>query len=158
MTVDTSQVKERRSLRYESLDDALADAERLAVRDVHTVGNWSLGQILKHLSNTMNASIDGFPSLLPWPMRQLVRLLFKNKFVNGTMPSGFQLRKKAVVLIPDPTETSAGLEEFRRAIERLKTETKREPHPALGKLTVEEWNGVHQRHAELHMSFVVEDA
>ncbi len=44
---------------------------------------------------------------------------------------------------------------LRQAIHRLQTEEKRAPNPVLGKLTREEWDRLHCRHAELHLSFLV---
>ena len=57
--VATKKVQGRRAVRYESLNDLLADAEQLAVQDIDTLGNWNLGQILKHISHALDSSIDG---------------------------------------------------------------------------------------------------
>ena len=48
--MNTKAVTGRREVHYDTFDDALADAERLAAGDVRTLGNWSYGQILKHLA------------------------------------------------------------------------------------------------------------
>ena len=59
--IETAKVKERRQLRFDSLDDIAAEVERLAAcRSIRAVGNWSSGQVLQHLALTMNNSIDGF--------------------------------------------------------------------------------------------------
>ncbi|MBX9787841.1 MAG: DUF1569 domain-containing protein [Pirellulales bacterium] len=34
-------------------------------------------------------------------------------------------------------------------------ETRRVPHPVIGRLSVDQWNRFHLRHAELHLSFFV---
>jgi hypothetical protein len=36
----------------------------------------------------------------------------------------------------------------------LKTEPRRKPSPLFGELTIDEWNQLHCRHAELHLSFI----
>jgi hypothetical protein len=36
----------------------------------------------------------------------------------------------------------------------LKTEPQRHPSPFFGTLTNEEWDALHCRHAELHLSFI----
>ena len=59
MTVNTRKVSDRRAVRYDSYQDLLDDAERLAVSDAQSLGNWSLGQALGHLSRVMEMSIDG---------------------------------------------------------------------------------------------------
>lgn len=148
--------KERRRLHYDSLNEVKADAEQLAAGGYETVGNWSYGQILNHLTKHMNYSIDGFPGLAPWPVRFIGSRFMKKKALKGPMKPGFQLPKKAAPLMPDenvPDETAA-LEGFTTAIDRFQSETPRAVHPLFGKLTPEEWVQLHQRHAELHMSFV----
>lgn len=156
MTVNTRSARGRRPVRYESLDELLQDAETLTAGEVETVGNWSQGQILQHLAATMNCSIDGFPSQLPRAVRWLVRLLFKRRFLSRTLPSGFRIPKAfSAALQPPEVNAEAGLASLRNAVSRLRGEDARAPHPALGELTNAEWDRLHCRHAELHMSFVV---
>ena len=66
------------------------------------------------------------------------------------MPAGFQIPPNAAAMVSGETSTEEGLAVFRSAIERLKQESKRETHPALGELSVDEWNQFHLRHAEMH--------
>ena len=155
MTINTKQVEGRRTVHYENFDDLLADVNQLTAGKVRTLGNWSLGQILSHLAKAFEYSIDGFPFLMPAPMRFVFGLVMKRRFLNRTLPSGFQLPKKASDLIPaeiDPVEASALLT---KAIDRLKNEQQRSPNPALGRLTIDEWNALHLRHAEMHLSFAL---
>lgn len=155
MTVNTKQVEGRRAVRYENFDNLLADVNQLAAGKVRILGNWSLGQILSHLAKVYECSIDEFPFLMPAPLRFLFGVVMKRRFLNRPLPTGFQLPKKASDLIPaeiDPAEASALLA---KAIDRLKNERQRSPHPALGRLTVDEWNALHLRHAEMHLSFVL---
>ena len=44
MSVDTAKVEGRRTLHFHSLDDILADVERLNQGKVRPIGNWSPGQ------------------------------------------------------------------------------------------------------------------
>ena len=158
MTVDTKKVTQRRKVHYDSYDDLLADAERLASGDARTVGNWTLGQIFKHLAQTLDSSIDGTDMKFPWLMKKIFLLFMnKEKMLNQTISPGFKIPKKGEAqFIPDPSvSTEEGLESLHAAIERCRTETSRAEHPALGELTREEWDKLHLRHAELHMSFAV---
>ena len=82
MTVDTKKVAQRREVHYDSYDDLLADAERLVSGDVQTVGNWTLGQIFKHLAQTLNSSIDGTNMKFPWLMKP-VYVLDGGSFLPG---------------------------------------------------------------------------
>ena len=157
MPVPTSKVKGRRTVEYQSLQDVVADAERVAAGPVHALGNWSAGQIFRHLALAYNGSIDGLSFRLPWPMQFMARLL-KKRIVKGPMPAGFKLPAEGEkALDPGTTSTEQGLAELRAAVDRLEREPKRAPHPAFGPLSPQEWNQIHLHHAALHMSFLVPD-
>lgn len=156
MAVDTKTVKNRRQVSYRSYNDILADAETLAARDVKTLGNWSYAQILEHLAAGMDASIDGVPFSAPLPMRIIGKYFLKSRFLNKSLPSGYQIPKTAEKeFLPAETATvEGGLAHLRRAIERCQNEPSRCAHPLFGRLSREEWDTFNLRHAELHMSFV----
>lgn len=155
--IDTCKVAERRQLHFNSLDDIGADVERLAKsREIRALGNWSPGQVFQHVANVMNKCIDGFAFRPPAIIRFVVRCFFKRRFLTKPMAPGFKLPAAAASeLIPPATTQEAGLDSIRRALARLQTETIRVPSPVLGPLTVEQWNQLHCRHAELHLSFLV---
>jgi hypothetical protein len=155
--IDTGKVTERRQLHFGSLDDILAEVDRLAKsRDIGTLGNWSAGQCFKHLATVMNKSIDGFDNRLPALVRVVFRTLFKQRFLSKPMGAGFKLPEKAhAELVPPSTSLEEGLQSIRQAIKRLQTETKRAPNAVLGPLTADEWNQLHCRHSELHLSFLL---
>jgi Protein of unknown function (DUF1569) len=157
MAVDVKSVSNRRAVRYKTLHDFLADAERLAGGPVRTLGNKSFGQIIRHLALTMNGSIDVQFSRMrfPWYLRIMARYYRKRIFARGLRP-GIELPANAEPLLWPPEEdVTVALEDARKAVRRLETETKRGSHPAFGKLNADEWNLFHLRHSELHMSFVV---
>jgi hypothetical protein len=156
MPVDVKKVANRRPVRYNTLDEFVRDAERLAQVDVRTLGNRSYTQILGHLAFAMNGSIDGSVLRIPWHLRTVARLLRKRILSRGLTP-GFQLSRDndAKAWVEAPLEIEKALEGVRKAVGRLQSETKRSPHPALGALSTDEWNTFHLRHSELHMSFVV---
>ncbi len=41
------------------------------------------------------------------------------------------------------------------AVARIQLDTERSRHPVFGELSLDEWDSLHLRHAELHMSFLV---
>lgn len=155
MTVNTKKVEGRRNVRYESLDEFLQEAERLSQTDVRTLGNWSRAQIYGHLARTMDGSIDGLGFLLPAPVRFLMSLLMKRKFLYGALPAGF---KSGPEFVPEETSLDEELAALRKAIDRQHEEPGRVLHPAFGNIGKDGWNDFHLRHAELHMSFLVEAA
>ena len=154
-TVETRSVAGRRKLSFGSLEEILADAERVAAGPHRTLGNWTAGQVFRHLATVMNGAIDGVPTRPPWYIRTMARLM-KKWILSHTMRAGIKLPPDAAAhLVPPATTTEDGLNMLRRAIHRLQTETKREPSPFLGPLTRAEYDQLQMRHAELHLSFLV---
>jgi Protein of unknown function (DUF1569) len=154
--IDARKVVGRRTVRYNSYDEVLADAERLAAMPTRTLGNWTLGQIFQHLAKAMDAMIDGPPFLLPAPVRLLMSLFMKGKMLRETLSPGFKLPKKGEGLLPTPaTTTEEGLRLLRAAVQRVKGTTERALHGGFGKMGPGEWDQFQLRHCELHMSFVV---
>jgi hypothetical protein len=156
-TINTAKVLGRRQLHFNDLDAILADVEQLAKRrEIRALGNMSAGQILEHLATVMKKSIDGYQNGLPAPVQWIFRVLFKKKFLHHPMSAGFKLPKGAQAeLVPGLCDLDRGLRDIRQAITRLKMEPSRARSPVLGPLTPDEWNELHCRHAELHLSFLV---
>ena len=155
MSVDTRKVADRRPLHFDTLENLLADLEDLSNKKVRSLGNWTPGQVYRHLATTMNSSVDGFGFAVPWPFRVIGKLFMKKRLINESMRPGFNLPAQAAqVLIPAPTPDDEGLAGLRIALHRLQTESKRVPSPILGELTRAEWDKMHCRHAELHLSFL----
>jgi hypothetical protein len=152
MVIDTRKIAGRQKLHFDNLDEMLAYAERLVSEGATPLGNWSLGQILQHLALIQIASIDGYPKVFPWWIRLLLRLFFKKWFLSrGFPPSGPNVK----TLAPEPMEPIVALANLRAATGRVKTETKRSQNPGFGKMTLDEWNMLYLRHAELHLSFCI---
>jgi hypothetical protein len=158
MSVDTRDVEGRRKVRYEALDEVIVDAERLAELPHRALGNWSLGQILKHLGAAMHSCVDGPGFPVKWYLRWFGRF-FKGRVTNGPFPTGFRLPRSAAarLVAQDTTTVEEGLSAFKEGMARLASDPRRVPHPVVGKLTVDEWYLFHLRHAEMHMSFLVEE-
>lgn len=154
--IDTTKVTGRRELRFNTYDDLLADAERMAALEVTTLGNWSYPQILDHLAKSLNKMIDGPGFMLPMPMRFIMRLTMMKKMVNEALDPGFKFPASvAKEFTPSPeVELHAALESLRAAIDRVKSDPTRAKHPAFGAITTEEWDQFQLRHCEMHMSFV----
>jgi len=68
--ITTNHVQGRRTVRYESFDDILADAEQFAAIPTRTFGNWSVGKIYQHLANAADVLIDGAPFSAPMSIRK----------------------------------------------------------------------------------------
>ena len=156
MPVNVKKVANRRAVRYQTLDELVQDAERMAQGPYRTLGNWSYEAILQHLAVCMNGTLDGSVLKIPWPIRTVARLIRK-RLLAGEFSPGFRHTRanNAKVWSDSPPATRAALDNLRQAVARMKVEKQRHPHPALGPLTDDEWNRFHLRHSAMHMSFVV---
>ena len=158
-TIDTAKVQGRRKLHFERLEDIVADVDQLAqAKEVKHLGNWSSGQVLKHLAIVMTNSLDGFHIKPPWYFRCMfvfMRPFMKNKALRDPMSAGFKMPSFAAEMIPPSTTWAEGLAAIRQALHRLQTEPQRAPSPFMGNLTSEQWTQLHCRHSELHLSFLV---
>jgi hypothetical protein len=154
MSVDTKNAVGRRKLRFTSLDEVVADAEKLVSSpDTRMLGNWPLGRLLTHLANGIDRSIDGSTIKAPWIVR-LIGPFFKGRVLRNGMSAGTKLPKQAEASLYPPVDSPReALEKLKAAVRRVRNEKMMARHPVFGKLTPEEWLQLHLRHAELHLSF-----
>ena len=149
-----------RQLHFESIDDVLAEVDRIEQADadgtLNTNGNWKAGQILAHLAAWIDYAYDGFPMKpAPGVLRWILRLRL-NKMLNGRMPRGVKIPGiKGGTTGADDLPVGAAAEKLRKALSRLRSdEVARHPSPAFGMLTHEQRVKLNLRHAELHMGYL----
>ena len=89
-------------------------------------------------------------------VRFFLKILMKQRIISRPMSPGFKLPGRAEKeLVAPPTPLEEAVQNLRQALGRLKAESHREPHPAFGPFTRDEWEQLHCRHCELHLSFLV---
>lgn len=157
MATKVAAVSGRRTLHFADFAQLVADAEFVANSPCHTLGNWSVGQILDHLARAANGPFDGYGGFqAPWFVRYLIIPFIKNNLLTKPMSPGFQLPKRAGTLLPPAdVDPKIALEQLKTALDRFTTEDPRHAHPALGHLAMQEWVALTLRHAEMHLSFVI---
>jgi len=156
--INTKQVTNRRSLHFNSVDELLAEAIRLAEaeRDGHLkqLGNWTLGQACGHLAGWMNYAFDGYPMRPPWIVRFIGTTFLKKHVLRKPMRPGTWIPKiKDGTLATDLIPTDQALVSLSHACDRLRTQAPIAPNPIFGPLTHDEWIALNLRHGELHLSF-----
>ena len=157
--VDTAKVVGRRLLRFESIDQMLAEADRLAEAErtgwLRRVGNWTLGQTLGHLACWAEYSYTGAPLKPPFFIRWIMAFR-KRRFLSEPMPAGVRIpRVEGGTLGTEPMPTEEALGRLRRVMQRLKSEAPTGPNGIFGPLTHDEWIALNLRHAELHLGFLI---
>lgn len=157
--LDTTKAK-RRQLRFESIDDLLADVVRIIEAEqagtLRCSGNWSAGKTLGHLAAWVTYGYEGYPFKTPpffirWILRRKVK-----QFLTKGMPAGARIPGvQAGTYGVDELATNEGADRLRTALARLKT---REPcphdSPAFGRMSHDERIALNLKHAELHLGFL----
>jgi hypothetical protein len=150
---------ERRSLSFTSLDDVLADVERIVAAEkggtLRRTGNWAVGQTFGHLAAWINYAYEGYPMRVPWFIRWLVQRQLRKMLKTG-MTAGVRIPKaEAGTYGVEPLSTDDGAARLRAALGRLKRgEPARFDSPAFGPATLEQRIQLNLRHAELHLGFL----
>lgn len=148
---------ERRQLTFSSLDDVVADAERLASGEVRTTGNHSFGQILEHLARTHDVATGRLEAPKPPLFMKLMMPLMKPMIVKDKpakpgfkLPSNFEQ-----VFWPDQEfDVPAALAHLKESVDHYQSHGPLPKHPTFGKLSRQQQDRLYCRHAELHLSFV----
>lgn len=143
---------ERRSLRFATLAEVMPEVDRL-LKGHKTVGRWSLGQICKHLTQTINGSVEGFPEKAPWVIRKTVGPIAKRHVLSsGKMPTGMKLPEKH---LPRPDlDARAEAEALRGALSFYSAHVgPLADHPLFGPLGHDQWSLLHCIHCAHHLSF-----
>jgi hypothetical protein len=158
--IETKKVQDRRPLRFNSIDDVLADVDRIVAADkagkLRKTGNWTAGQAMGHIAAWTNYPYDGFPlGKPPWFIRIILGMM-KNKYLSKGMPAGVQIPKvEGGTFATEMISTDEGAARLRKALARLKSkEVAKFDSPAWGKMSDEERITLTLSHAELHLSFL----
>lgn len=157
--VNTANISDRRSLRFATIDELLADVDRVVAADkagtLRRTGNWTAGQVFGHLATWINYAYEGFPIRPPWFIRWILRMK-KAAYLRDGMPAGVRIpRVPNGTFGTEPLGTEEGAKRLRSALLRLKSgEPAKFESPAFGKMPLDERIALNLRHAELHMSFL----
>lgn len=145
----------RRELEFKTLDEVIADVDRLLANGYEKTGNWSLGQICQHCAIFVRRSMDGFEGFPTPPF--LIRLLgpwitwwvLRSK----KMPTGIQVPEP--LLPQDKVDEAEEVRSFREVLARFRDHAGPLcPSPFAGALSREKWTALHLVHAAHHLSFL----
>ncbi len=160
MPIDTRKAP-RRSLRLNSIDEAIAEIDRIVAAEksgtLRATGNWTPGQVFNHIAIWLNFSWDGFPPSVnpPWFVRAILRLM-RNRYIHKPTRAGIKIPGlPGGTLGVEPISTEEGARNLKTALLRLKNgEVARHHSPAFGPMTEEQRLQFQLRHCELHMGFL----
>jgi Protein of unknown function (DUF1569) len=144
----------RRTLTFDSLDRVMPDVDRLLAGHT-TVGEWSLGQICNHLTTTLTWTVEGYPKLAPWFVRQTVGpLVLRHILKTGRFPDGIKLPQ---TYLPNPDlDERAEAEALRAALWHFAGHSgPLSDHPMAGQIARADWERFHCIHCARHLSFAL---
>lgn len=150
----------RRRLRFNTIDEALAEARRVADADtrgtLRSSGEWTAGKAMHHLAEFARFAFEGFP-FPPAPSEVVANMrgVLLNTIIPGEMPMGIRIPgvPQGTFAIEDkPTPTA--LKSLATQLGRLKLESPKDAHPLFGPLTHDQWIALNLRHAELHLGLL----
>lgn len=148
---------EQRQLSFQSIDEVVAEVERLSSGDVRTTGNHSFGQILNHLALSHDVSTGRATAPPPpWFMKVMMPLMKRMVINSKPLKPGIKLPAKGEAFFwPDKEiDVQSAVEYFKDSVDYYKSNGPLEIHPFFGKLTSEQSDGLILRHAALHLGFV----
>ena len=148
------EAKGRRKLYFDDADALLREVDSLLASGYSRAGKWSLGQMCDHLAKVIEMSIDGYPMMMPAPVRWLVRWVAFKK-IQRHEPLSRKVPAPKWLQPADGVEDRAGVDRLRAVVARWKAHAgPMRPSPIFGAMTNEEWRNVHLWHAEHHLSFL----
>lgn len=157
--INTKQVSDRRELCFDTLGDAVRDAEQLAAWEgtgaLKQQGNWTPGMAIAHVAYWAERPFVGYPEEVnpPWLMRMAMRLMLRLILKKGMM-AGVRIPGAAGgTLGQDDMPVGEAVERLRAAFEQIDNNCPPDPNPLFGPMTHDQWRQLNQRHAELHFSF-----
>src|SRR4051794_22331695 len=134
--IDTARVTGRRELQFKSIDDALAEADRVAALEragqLQCLGNWTGGQNFNQLGTWAEYAYSPNPLKPPLVIKLILRTM-KKRFLYAPMKVGAKIPKvENGTLGTEPCAFDDGLNRYKKAMQRLKIEMPTQPNVIFG--------------------------
>ena len=145
-----------RQLQFNNLEAAVDEARQLLASGYVRHGNWSLGQICRHLVLVQDYAIGGYPAWMSLfaPLRPLMRWLLLPKLLSADSPRGF--RTSSIFQPANDLDEATEVEAFAASVGSLLDHAGGfAPHPGFGRLPPEKILEIHTAHAAHHLRFLV---
>ncbi len=149
----------RRKLKFTTIDQVIAEIDRLHASGYQRLGNWSLGQMCDHIATLAEKSLAGFDTQLPTLFRMtLGKIIFHQIVLKGRFPRGI---KAPAEFTPKPApandDPAAEIQRCNLALQKVQRATAEQfqPHPFAGRVTAEQWRQAQAIHASYHLGFLI---
>lgn len=145
-----------RELHFQTLDDLLADAKRIAATpQARSRGAWTPAQNIWHVGRLIKAGVEGYPVQLPLWLRWIGPMMKKRFTTKGFTP-GIKLPDYAAAHLVAPVDTTVeqAMDLLETAVQDAKAKGFLPRNPMLGPMTPKQWIDLHCRHAEMHFGLI----
>lgn len=147
---------ELRKLQFDDLQAAVNDARALLEHGYNRRGNWTLGQICRHLCLVQDPSLDGYPAWMSWFafLRPAMRRFLLPRLMSGEPPKG--IRTAATFVPADGLDDATEVSNFAESVARFREHHGAYvAHPAFGKMDRSALERLHANHASHHLRFLL---
>lgn len=142
----------RKNLRYESLDECLADVELLRAGVVEQCGAWSLAMMLDHLIKWTNGFLDGGVTRVPSVFQSIARWMIRRAVKTQKYPSFTIKAPKAFRPVDSPLESV--YPQFKKMIERLRALPDVVATWPVGEISKNDFEQMMLLHAAHHLAYL----
>jgi hypothetical protein len=143
----------RRTLRFHSLDEIMPEVERL-LGGYSRIGNWTLGQMCRHLATILRVSVDMPASPPRDPSRPVDEERKREMLESGALPEG--LKTAPPFEPPADLDDREEAEALRAAIAHYKASPGPViAHPLFGEIPRADWDRFHCHHCAHHLGFAI---
>jgi Protein of unknown function (DUF1569) len=152
-------MEERRELVFDRIEDVMPEVDRL-IKGHSTTKEWTLAQILHHLSTSIRLTLAARPLPQDTPpdpdLLRTYEIRRRRFFRSGRFPEGVEVPVE-MLLPPLDADEHVQAESLRACIKKLETgDVSFVTHPVLGPMSKSEWIDFHRLHCAHHLSFATE--
>lgn len=144
----------QRQLDFQSINDAIAELERLEKSGCTSLGNWDFAQVCDHLSFFVEGALDGHQFKVPWIFKAMFGRMVLNRILSKRhmKPGVFTPQKPLPLPGGDPKAAAARL---RKALIRMRDHMGEfHDSPFFGHLTPDQWCELQTIHCAHHFGFL----
>ena len=150
----------KRQLKFNDLDEMMAEVRALNENGYISNGNWTLGQSCGHIANWMRYPLDGFPvppipiQMIFWVMKKTVVPGMKKKILAEGFKGGMMTAPESVPK-QDATSDQQGVDQLQEVVDRvIAHEGDFHPSPLFGEMDKSMHIKITLLHAEHHLGYL----
>lgn len=150
----------KRQLKFDNLDEMMAEVRSLNENGYVSNGNWTLGQTCGHIANWMMYPLDGFPvpplpiRMIFWVMKKTVVPGMKRKILAEGFKGGMMTAPESVPK-QDKMSDQQGVDQLKAAVDRVNNhQGEFHASPLFGEMDKPMHIKVTLLHAEHHLGYL----